>query len=364
MGSLYKRGEVWWVKYYRNGKPYRESSKSTKKMVAKKLLDRREGEISQGKIPGILFEKVTFDELADEFLRDYQINQKKSLTRAEISVTQLKEHFQGMKITSIASPTINSYVVSRMATGAANATINRELAALKRMLNLGAKQTPPLVDRVPFIPMLKENNTRKGFFEHDEFLALRDALPQYLKGFVTFAYKVGWRISEIANIKWSQVDRAQGIVRLEVGETKNNDGRTVYLDDELKEVIQHQWENRKFAKKLIPYVFTNQKGDNRIKRFDKAWKRACIDSGIGVRLFHDFRRTAVRNMVRSGVPERVAMMVSGHKTRSVFDRYNIVNDHDLKLAAKKQAEYLNAQRGHNLGTICRFSPKNGKQGSR
>jgi integrase len=178
-------------------------------------------------------------------------------------------------------------------------------------------------------------------------LTYRESLPHFLKDFVTFAYKVGWRISEIENIKWSQVDRDQGIVRLEVGETKNDDGRTVYLDDELKEVINHQWENRKTAKKLIPYVFVNRTGFDRIKRFDKAWKKACLDSGIGVRLFHDFRRTAVRNMVRSGVPERVAMMVSGHKTRSVFDRYNVVNNHDLKLAAKQQAEYLDAQRGHN-----------------
>ncbi len=72
---------------------------------------------------------------------------------------------------------------------ASNGTINRELSALKRMLNIGAKQTPPKVDRVPYIPMLKENNTRKGFFEYNEFLLLRDALPAYLKGFVTFAYE-------------------------------------------------------------------------------------------------------------------------------------------------------------------------------
>lgn len=361
MGMIYKRGNVWWIKYYRNGKPYRESSGTTKKMVAKKLLDRREGEISQGKLPGIQFEKIRFDELADAFLQDYQINQKKSLVRAELSVNQLKNHFGGLKVASIGSPMINAYVVNRMTAGAANGTINRELAALKRMFNLGAKQTPPLVDKVPFIPMLKENNTRKGFFEHGEFLALRDALPQYLKGFVTFAYKVGWRLSEIATIKWGQVDRKQGIVRLEVGETKNDAGRTVYLDDECKEIINQQWENRKTAATLIPYVFVNRAGNDRIKRFDKAWKKACTDSGIGVRLFHDFRRTAVRNMVRSGVPERVAMMVSGHKTRSVFDRYNIVNDHDLKLAAQQQADYLDAQRGHNLGTISRFSAKNGKQ---
>ena len=108
---------------------------------------------------------------------------------------------------------------------------------------------------------------------------------------------------------------------------------------------------------LIPYVFLNKDGGDRVKRFDKSWKKACKDAGIGVRLFHDFRRTAVRNMVRSGIPERVAMMISGHKTRSVFDRYNIVNDQDLKLAALKQQAYLDSQRGHNLGTIVDFKEK-------
>ena len=156
---------------------------------------------------------------------------------------------------------------------ATNATINRELAALKRMFNIGAKQTPPVVDRVPFIPLLKENNARKGFFEHGEFLVLLDALPSFLKGFATFAYKVGWRISEIAGLTWKQVDRHQGIVRLEVGETKNDAARTVYLDDELKEIFDHQWETRKKAKKLLPYVFLNREGTNKINDLTKHGKR-------------------------------------------------------------------------------------------
>jgi hypothetical protein len=94
MGMIYQRGKIWWIKYYRNGKCYRESSKSTKKMVVKKLLERREGEIVQGKLPGIQFDKVTFDELSDGFLRDYRINQKKSLVRAEWSVHHLKVFFE------------------------------------------------------------------------------------------------------------------------------------------------------------------------------------------------------------------------------------------------------------------------------
>ena len=347
MGSIYKRGTVFWVKYYRNGKPYRESSMSDKETDAKRLLKKREGEISGGKIPGVYFEKVKFDDLADNFISDYRINNKKTLNRAERSVKQFKEFFGGSRVTDITTPRIQSFIEQRLTqgkNGKSNATVNRELAALKRILNLGLQQTPPLVDRVPHIPMLKENNVRKGFFEHSDFFALRKALPNHLQGLVTFAYKTGWRISEIEDLTWAQVDLDNSIVRLESGTTKNDDARTVYLDDELKAVFKKQKEQQKALLlnkaskdeivKISPYVFTNASGTDKIKDFRGTWAKACKDAKIGKKLFHDFRRTAVRNMVRAGIPERVAMMISGHKTRSVFDRYNVVSETDLKVAAQ------------------------------
>jgi integrase len=159
-------------------------------------------------------------------------------------------------------------------------------------------------------------------------------------------------------LTWAHVDRAQGIVRLDVGEAKHDEGRTVYLDDERKHVFNQQGEIRKKSGTLLPCVFLNQHRTHRVKRFDKAWKKACKDAKIGIKLFHDFRRTAVRNMVRAGIPERVAMMVSGHKTRSIFDRYNIVNNHDLKLAAQRQDAYLKSQTSTISSTIHDFGAKN------
>jgi integrase len=359
MGTIYLRGKTWWIQYYKDGRPYRESSRSEKKTVAKRLLDKREGAIAEGKEPGVRFDRVKFDELKEDLLRDYRVNKKKSLDRAERSVEHLKEYFEGVRAPHINTAKIQEYIEKRINEEATSATINRELAALKRMFNLGAQCTPPKVDKVPYIPMLKENNVRKGFFEHGEFVALRDALPDYLKGFITFAYKTGWRVSEIRNLTWEQVDFKNGTVSLDAGTTKNDEPRTVYLDDELMGVFREQWERRKRAKAIHPYVFLNKSGTGKIKDFRGAWQQACKKAGIGQRLFHDFRRTAVRNMVRAGVPERVAMMISGHKTRSVFERYNIVDEADLKNAAQRQQEYLSSQTTTKTVTVADFGHKKG-----
>ena len=173
----------------------------------------------------------------------------------------------------------------------------------------------------------------------------------YLKGFVTFAYKTGWRFSEISSLKWNQVDLTAGTVRLEAGTTKNDEARTVYMDEELSQVFKEQWETRKRTGKLTLYVFPSKDTQTRIKDIRGSWDTACKEAKIGRRLFHDFRRTAIRNMIRAGIPERVAMMISGHKTRSLFDRYNIVSDADLKLVSQKQEAYLETVTDTITGTV-------------
>lgn len=354
MGTIYRRKgkKFLWIKYYRNGKPYYESSHSIKKVVARRLLKWREGEISKGELPGIYFDKVRFDELARDFLTDYRVNRKKSKDKAERLVRYLMKAFGGWRATDITTARVRDYTEDRMKKGFSNASINRELSALKRMFSLGKKSTPPKVGQAPYIPMLKESNTRKGFFEHDEYLMLKASLPAELKPLVTFAYFSGWRKGEILGLTWDKVDLQNGIVRLNPGETKNDNARTLYLDDMLLKEM-----HLLFAKRHLgcPYVF--QRDGKPIRDFRDAWDTACIKAGLWemekdkdgkdvkapTKLFHDFRRTAVRNMVRSGTPEGVAMKISGHKTRSVFDRYNIVSDNDLRLAAQKYQAYTKGQ---------------------
>jgi integrase len=352
MGSIYKRGEVFWIKYYRYGKPYRESSKSDKITVAERLLKRREGEISKGEIPGIVFDRVRFDELAEDFITDYRINGKDSLSKAERSVKYLKKFFEGMKATEITTDKIKNYVDQRMNKGLSNASINRELAALKRIFHLAAQCTPPRVNLIPYIPMLKESNVRKGFFERHEHLAIKEALPSYLKAVASLAYDAGWRKEEILSRTIDKLDMNEGAIRLDPGETKNGKGRTYYMTDEVREDIEAALVNRNPA---CPYLF--QRDGEQIRDFRGAWESACIEAGlykvvkdeqgngtkVPTKLFHDYRRTAVRDMVRSGTPERVAMEISGHLTRSVFDRYNIVSDQDLREAAMKKQAYHEKQ---------------------
>ena len=262
----------------------------------------REGEISQGKLPGVYFDRVRFDELVEDYLMDYRINNKRTIAKAERCARYLLGEFADMRVTDITTPRIKGYIQKRMDEGAANGTINRELSALKRMFTLAACYTPPKVAQLPHIPMLKENNVRKGFFEHEAFLALRDALPEFLKPVVTFAYSTGWRKEEILGLRWKQVDLKEGVARLEPGETKNNEGRTLYLEPELWELMIHLRHQRRLD---CPYVF--HRNGKKIGDFRVVWRKACREAGVPGMVFHDFRRTAIRDMIRAGIPERVAM---------------------------------------------------------
>ncbi len=335
MGQLRKRGSIWWIRYYRSGRRHEESSRSPKKGDAERLLRTREGDVARGVPITPKIGQLRYEEAADDVLTDYRVNGKRSLPDTERRHKKhLRPFFGGRRMASISTPDVRTYTSHRLDAGASNGEINRELTLLKRAYSL-AIQAGKLLAK-PHIPLLREDNIRTGFFERHEIEAVLGHLHQDLIGVVRFAYITGWRIpSEVLSLQWRQIDFDASEVRLDPGTTKNRQGRTFPFTEELRDVLLHQHATADELKRtggiICPWVF--HRNGRPIKSLRVAWRNACIRTGYPSRLLHDLRRTAVRNMVRSGVSERVAMKLTGHKTRSVFDRYNIVSDGDLKAAA-------------------------------
>lgn len=256
----------------------------------------------------------------------------------KIITNRLSQFFGKYRVVNITTDKIEEYMRKRQRDGVQDTSIKRELEILKHMFNLALHRTPPKVTCVPHMPHIADNQPRQGFFEQEEYMNVRSFLPARLKGGMTLAYYTGMREGEIFNLKRDRLDLMEGKLNLQPLDTKNNEPRVVYLNPELLMFINLEIQTKPHSE----FVFSNDNG-TQIKRFRKSWKSACEKAGVPGRLFHDLRRTAVRNMVRAGIPERVAMMISGHKTRAIFERYNIVNETDQKKAQERLYEVTMAR---------------------
>jgi integrase len=336
----------WYAQFYKDGKKFRESTHTTVGKVAEAVLRQKMGDAERGLTPTSALKKIRYGHLRQALLDDYAAQGYRSLetladgTETIWGLRNLDEFFgykapkeMGKPITAITTDAARKFARQRQGEGVGNAFINRSLAKLRRMLNIAYEDGK--ISSVPKIRMLKEPAARKGFLARDQFETLLAALPEKLRPLVLFLYYCGVRLGEAQQIEWAQVDLNSGLIRLEEEQAKTGEARTVPIPDVLIEMLKPME-----PKEGLVFDSTNLR---------KAWVTACANVGLGTLdkktwrysglIVHDLRRSAIRNLIAAGVNEKVAMAISGHKTRSVFDRYHIVDSSDV-LAAMRRVQAL------------------------
>jgi integrase len=368
MGHVYRRPDsaYWWIGYSHGSKRYNESTHSTVKDDATDLLKRRLSETRVGR-PASEVAKVTLKDLREAIDLDYRLNERRSGKRLDQAWTRITEHFgEDPKAISISSRTLNGYVTARLADKAKPGTIRLELAALRHAFKLALRSGLLLANEVPAAwPSIKPAKPREGFFDHAEHERVRAALPADEGDLVEFLFWTGWRKGEALGLRWKNVNRTAKVVRIET--SKSGEPRTLPYGElpALVELIEHRRKVTEAVQKkrdmVVPHVF--HRNGKPIRHFRRSWITACIKAGLGrevrepdtknkagevvkgrvlervaLRIPHDYRRSAARNLSRMGVPERVIMLLCGWKTRSVFDRYRIVPEADLREGLGKLAQ--------------------------
>jgi integrase len=339
----------WYIVYYdAAGKQQKESSGSEVKQVAIAMLRDRLKQKDEGKItPAASQRKVRYEELRNDLLTYYTNQGHKSLktrkdgTQTIDGLSHLDEFFAGKRVSAITTNDLRAFITKRQAEGAQNGTINRNLSLLRAMLNVGAECTPAKVQKpVSFKRIfLKEADPREGFLEADQFEQLKNALAEHLRPLLMFLYYTGCRLGAAQKLRWEHVNLFNRIFRLPWAITKSGEVLELPIPDELYPLLAA-------AKRKEGPVF--HQGS-----FRKRWQRACVrvglghwqvDAATGDRKYvglnpHDFRRSTARDMLKSGSTEKEAMTIGGWKTRSVFERYHIVDDEDLKLSMQRRQAY-------------------------
>ena len=305
-------------------RPIRESTKTADREKAENILKQRIGEVATGR--DIAPEKATIDDLCALVVADYRLRRLRDMAMVEWRYKgHIKPTLGSIQASRFGASQVRAYVAARRADKASDATINRELAIVRRGFALGAREEPPMVRKVPYIAKLEEDNARQGFIEQGQYEALLAALPQHLKCLLVIGYHCGNRLGELRKLQWSQVDMEAGEIRIEKRQAKGKKPRTLPIYGEMKEWLERQ---REFSKG--DRVFTWKQPSKRVEAKEKAigshlkgWSEACAAVGLTGLHFHDLRRSAVRNMERAGIPRAVAMSISGHRTESVYRRYDI-----------------------------------------
>ena len=351
------------MKFYQNGKPVRESTEKTKELAARKAMRQRITALEAGQA-SIEFRGLKVADLIPLIERDYADRQQRSWDRVEYAWRcHLEPFFAKRRVEELGSDDRDDYVEKRQDEEASNATISRELSYLNRMLELRRQTTPRKVTNSLKFKRLTENNPRQGFITRKQLQKFTEAChisenssrdQRHYAALAILGYHLGWRSKELRDLKVRQVEPETKSIRLYRSQSKNKAGRLMKLPAECWEIVARYMQ----GKNPDDYLITRSNGLP-IRSIKDGWREIANRAGLPGMLFHDLRRTAARNMLRTGVSASVVMEILGWKSFAMLQRYDIVSEADLAIAAEKLDEVKGD--GHNLGHIELFEGLSGIQ---
>lgn len=345
-GRIFKRGDIFWCAYYLRGQEFRESTKTTDDLEARKFLKARLREVGADvmglqKFATPKSSKLTVAQLVDSLTADFTLRDILS-EQNSCNLRRVTKDFGNYKAAQLTPEIVDNYISGRVADGDKPASVNRVLQLLGQAYTLAKRRGT--LSHAPYIRHLSEaGNARQGFFSEAELASVIAALPADLQDFVRFAAFSGMRKGEIASLRWSDVDG--DVLKLRAENSKNGNARLIPLAGELGEIISRRAAMRQVkingVSQLCEFIF-HRRGQQ-VGRFNKAWASATTAANVPDKLFHDLRRTGVRNMVQAGVSPQIAKKISGHKTDSMFQRYSIIVTDDVRVALQQTEAYRKAQ---------------------
>lgn len=281
---------------------------------------------------------MVINDLLDAVEMDWRMQERKGLASARSHMRPIREALGPEAAEAVDTSRLRAYVLARRQAGKAAATINRELAVLSRAFTLARGDGKLL--RTPVFPRLREQNVRQGTYTAEEVQRIVQELPEHYRPVVQFGYLSGRRRGEILALQWGDVDLAQRCINVRGATTKNGQADVIPLTGELLTLVLDLWERRRDT---CPWVF-HWRGQPISAGFSETFARAARRAGLYGRLFHDLRRTVSTDLEQAGVPQSVGMRITGHKTASTYQRYNIVRQRPIVEAMERLSGFRAGER--------------------
>jgi len=347
-GFIYKRGAVFWFGYWKNGRLYRESLKTQDEGEAEKRAKRiRNGLLTGATLPAPQ-RRATVNDILDDLITHFRVRRPGQVPKSRSHLKSVRLAMGHLRADQLTTADVERYQAERKAADRAPATINRSCELLRQAFRLAAGRTPPKVPHVPSIPLLPVSNARQGFLSRADMEAILEKLTDVdVRDFVEWFWWTGMRPSEIRRLTWDMLNRESWTLHLDPKAAKTGKGRVLAMltpkrePTPLSEIIERRLERRDLKCNLIFHRTSKGEAGQPVKDIRKQWAKAVADAGVASGITpYDLRRSALRNMLRSGVHERVVMSISGHRTRSTFDRYNISSEEDVAAAIEKTAAFV------------------------